>query len=148
MPATSGQRRLFDPVMEAAAREGSRPSLLGVGIDIVSIDRIGSIVARYGTRFERRWFHPIELSSASDRCVALARSFAVKEAVVKALPSFSCRRLPWRDIITSGRVDSDQVAVEIIGLLALEAFESGGRIAATATQHGDIVLAAVIIELT
>ena len=60
----------------------------GIGIDIVRIDRIKRILEKYPDRFPRRILHPEEYSdyhNKKDRAAFLARQFAAKEAVSKAL---------------------------------------------------------------
>ena len=64
--------------------------IYGIGIDIVRIDRIGRIVAKHPERFPRRILHPQEYTDYRDRkdpVAFLARQFAAKEAVSKALGS-------------------------------------------------------------
>ncbi|MDN5763599.1 MAG: 4'-phosphopantetheinyl transferase superfamily protein [Microlunatus sp.] len=122
-------------------------TLLGIGIDIVSIARIGAILDRYGARFEQRWFDSAELTIGLSRQVALARSFAVKEAVVKALPHYSGGRLPWRDIVAVARGEVDEMDVKLEGGLAREATaDHVGPITATATVRGGVVIAAALVE--
>lgn len=60
----------------------------GLGVDIISLDRLSSIVARSGDRFLTRVYTPAELSESrahGDFIAALAGCFAAKEAVYKAL---------------------------------------------------------------
>ena len=62
--------------------------ILGVGTDIVKVSRIQSSLDRYGERFARRILTAAELSAflAENRQAHfLAKRFAAKEAVVKAL---------------------------------------------------------------
>lgn len=60
----------------------------GVGIDIVRVDRVAAVLARYGARFARRVLAPGELAGfGSTRAPVrfLAMRFAAKEAASKAL---------------------------------------------------------------
>lgn len=62
--------------------------ILGIGTDIVSVDRIRAVCERRGDRFARRILHAGEWSGyrdAADPARLLARRFAAKEAVAKAL---------------------------------------------------------------
>ena len=64
--------------------------IYGIGIDIVRIDRIKRILGKYPERFPKRILHPQEYtdySTRKDRAAFLARQFAAKEAVSKALGS-------------------------------------------------------------
>jgi holo-[acyl-carrier protein] synthase len=62
--------------------------ILGIGTDIVAVSRIRAVCERRGERFARRILHTGEWSGyrdAADPARLLARRFAAKEAVVKAL---------------------------------------------------------------
>ena len=62
--------------------------IIGIGIDIMNIERIGSIIKRYGNKFTERIFAPIEISNAAKnkrQAEYFAKRFAAKEACVKAL---------------------------------------------------------------
>lgn len=65
--------------------------ILGIGTDIVEIERIAASVERTGERFVRRILTPVEQEqffgfANSDKAVAfLAKRFAAKEAAVKAM---------------------------------------------------------------
>ena len=64
--------------------------IYGIGIDIVSIDRIKRILGKYPERFPKRILHPQEYtdySTRQDKAAFLARQFAAKEAVSKAMGS-------------------------------------------------------------
>ena len=62
--------------------------IFGVGTDIVMVERIAAAWQRWGERFARRILTPYELeafASARDPVRYLARRFAAKEAMAKAL---------------------------------------------------------------
>ncbi len=62
--------------------------LVGLGIDVASIERMQRGLERHGDRFWERVLTPAErtlLSSRVDRATALAGRFAAKEAASKAL---------------------------------------------------------------
>lgn len=122
-------------------------NLRGVGIDIVDVARFHAVVERHGERFVRRWFDPSELMQPGDPGQNLARSFAVKEAVWKALRLSSIRHLVWRDIVAT-RVD-DRLSVRLLGQVAAEAANVGVgtiHIAATATDRVAIATAVIVVE--
>ncbi|HMM44751.1 MAG TPA: holo-ACP synthase [Candidatus Macondimonas sp.] len=62
--------------------------ILGIGTDIVAVSRIRAVCERHGERFARRILHAGEwlgYCDAADPARLLARRFAAKEAVAKAL---------------------------------------------------------------
>ena len=62
--------------------------LIGVGNDIVDIDRIRAVLDRQGERFIQRILRPGERAYCERRhdfAAALARHYALKDAAVKAL---------------------------------------------------------------
>ena len=62
--------------------------IIGIGVDLVSVERIGQLRRRHGYRFLRRVFTDRELRDhgiENARDERLAARFAAKEAVMKAL---------------------------------------------------------------
>lgn len=80
--------------------------ILGIGNDIVQIDRIESALARNGKRFEQRCFTDHERQKAQSRKSAgerayasvFAKRFAAKEACAKALGTGFANGVTMRDI--------------------------------------------------
>jgi holo-[acyl-carrier protein] synthase len=75
--------------------------ILGIGNDIVEIDRIRAVIARYPQRFINRLFTPSEQEyclKRKDPALHFAGRFAAKEAVVKALGTGFTQNLTWLDI--------------------------------------------------
>ena len=68
-----------------------------VGIDIIEIDRVASVVDRWGNRFLNRIYTKNELDYCRGRFPQLAARFAAKEAVMKALGT-GVRGISWKDI--------------------------------------------------
>lgn len=62
--------------------------VVGLGIDVASIERMAQSLERFGERIWRRILTPLEqaeLAPRRDRAIALAGRFAAKEAATKAL---------------------------------------------------------------
>lgn len=81
--------------------------LVGVGTDLVRIDRIEQAVLRSGERFVRRILRPeeVEIYNASSHPVRyLAKRFAAKEAASKAL-GCGIGKVSWQDFL----VNSDEL---------------------------------------
>lgn len=75
--------------------------LIGIGIDIIEIDRIKSSVENYGKRFLSKIYTPAELEyclSKANKYQHLAARFAAKEAVYKALATGWQEVMSWQDI--------------------------------------------------
>lgn len=76
-------------------------SIIGIGSDIVKIERIERLAERYGKRFLERIFTPAEIGYASGKArpaLHFAARFAAKEAFVKALGSGMRQGINWSDI--------------------------------------------------
>ncbi len=75
--------------------------LLGLGIDIIEIDRIKKSIENYGDRFLNKVFTAEEIKycdSKFNKFQHYAARFAAKEAVYKALASGWQAGLRWKDI--------------------------------------------------
>src|SRR4030095_3946366 len=73
------------------------PAMLEPGVDIIEIDRIDRALAKFGPRFLRRVYTPLEAAFCRGRTSELAARFAAKEAVMKALGT-GARGVAWREI--------------------------------------------------
>jgi len=72
--------------------------LLGLGMDLVEIERIQDSLDRFGDRFLEKIFLPSEIAYArtqSRPAVPLAARFAAKEAAAKAFGTGIGATLPW-----------------------------------------------------
>jgi holo-[acyl-carrier protein] synthase len=71
--------------------------MLATGVDLVEIERLQSVIERYGDRFLNRVYTSRELLEVRGNMSSLAARFAAKEAVSKALGT-GIGRISWRDI--------------------------------------------------
>jgi len=82
--------------------EGSRATgVLGLGLDLVDVDRLRSVLERTGDRFARRVFTAAEQAyckAKADPAVFYAARFAAKEAVAKAFGTGIGAAIGWLDI--------------------------------------------------
>lgn len=77
--------------------------IIGIGTDLVDGRRIQAVLGRHRNKFAKRIFTPAELSAANkttNRAFFLAKRFAVKEAVYKALSSSGVAGCGWREAET------------------------------------------------
>ena len=84
--------------------------ILGIGNDLIDIRRIEATLERYGDRFVKRIFTPLERQKSdrrAQRAASYAKRFAAKEACSKALGTGLRRGVFWRDMgvvnLASGR---------------------------------------------
>ncbi len=105
--------------------------IIGIGVDIVEIGRIGEAVRRWGDRFLRKIFTEEEIRycySKRDPFPSLAARFAAKEAGVKALSSLlpEGAHLSLRDMevirAASGRPSLSVISGPLSDLLSGEEF--------------------------
>lgn len=78
-------------------------ALLGLGVDLVGVERVRRLLARH-PRFAERCFSPAEREYAVHRAHPaqhLAARFAAKEAVMKSLGS-GWRQIGWREVELTG----------------------------------------------
>jgi holo-[acyl-carrier protein] synthase len=74
--------------------------IVGTGVDIIEVDRIGAAVKRFGDRFLKRVFTLAEIRycmgkpNATER---LAARFAAKEAGMKAIGTGLRHGITWQD---------------------------------------------------
>lgn len=75
--------------------------IIGIGSDLVDIDRIGKSLERHGERFVARIFTDAERARADGRggrVASYAKRFAAKEACAKALGCGISMGVFWRDM--------------------------------------------------
>ncbi len=76
---------------------GDGPARVVVGVDLIERDRLLRAYARFGERFLRRVFTPIELEQGGWKVERLVGRFAAKEACAKALGT-GMISVAWREI--------------------------------------------------
>jgi len=79
-------------------------NIVGLGVDLVEVDRVRGLLDRHGEAFHRRCFTDHEWEYAHrfrDPSARLAARFAGKEAVMKSLGA-GWRHIRWTDIEITG----------------------------------------------
>lgn len=114
--------------------------IIGIGIDVVEVERIGSSMAEFGERFVTRIFTEAERAYCSAQRrpeLHYAARFAAKEAVAKAFGTGIGKELGWLDMEIV-RKDSGEPAVVLTGA-GKEFAEANGigevKISLTHAQH-------------
>jgi holo-[acyl-carrier protein] synthase len=122
--------------------------MIAVGTDILQVSRIDDVVGRLGERFMQRILTPEEqaeyhASGLPNRL--LAKRFAAKEAVAKALGTGIGRGVSWQDI----RIDHDSNGAPRVtltgGALACAKSRGGGRVELSLADEVDYVVAFAIL---
>lgn len=101
--------------------------ILGIGTDLVLIERIDGVLQRQGERFARRILTDEELQrfqSHGQPARYLAKRYAAKEAILKALGTGLAAGLTWHCM----QIDNDPAGAPIVILsgMALQRLEQGG----------------------
>lgn len=78
-------------------------SIVGLGVDLVEIDRVVRSLDRWGDRLVEKLMGPQEAArlpaSGPERARALALAIAAKEAASKAIGTGWSRGVRWRDVV-------------------------------------------------
>ena len=119
--------------------------ILGLGIDLASIERIRAVLDRHGERMWTRVLTPREqavLAGRRDRATALAGRWAAKEAAVKAF--LGRAGALWHDFEV-GRGLLGEPEMRFSGRAAIAAQRLGVARALVSITHDAGVAAAVVV---
>jgi holo-[acyl-carrier protein] synthase len=125
-------------------------TVVGVGIDLVDLERIRALFAKRGDRAMSRLFSDNErqyLATRADATGHAAARIAAKEAVYKAMQALpGARGVGWREIEVSRDADG-RPAIELHGLAARVSEEQGGlQIKISLTHSATSAGAIAIVE--
>ena len=128
--------------------------IVGVGSDIVDINRIQRTLDRFGDRFVRRVFTERERQRAEgkvNRAAVFARRYAAKEAVWKALGEGFRPGIDWRELevanVASGKpvLSLSGKAAERLAFLTPDGMRA--RIDVSLSDEPPMALAFVVISV-
>ena len=124
-------------------------AIVGNGIDVVSVKRIGLTVARHPERFAGKILSVLERHDFEERgrkVQDLAKYFAVKEAAAKALGTGMGAGVYWGQIELTRKPVSGAPLLTLSGP-ALERMEKigGAQALVSLADEGDLVIASVVI---
>jgi holo-[acyl-carrier protein] synthase len=125
-------------------------TVVGVGIDLVDLERIRVLLASKGEHAMARFFSDREreyLGTRADATGHAAARIAAKEAVYKAMQALpGARGVGWREIEVSRDVEG-RPAIQLHGLAARVSEERGGlRIQISLTHSATSAGAIAIVE--
>lgn len=119
--------------------------VIGIGIDIIEIDRIKNSIDRFGNSFLNKIYTDKEISYCSQKNNSYqhyAARFAAKEAVYKALTTGWEKGLSWQNIEITNE-DNGMPVVALNG--KLESFLSDGKKLKISLSHSRDYVACVAI---
>ena len=124
--------------------------IVGTGIDMVEIERIGHSIERYGARFLKRVYTPGEIAYCQRKrrhaAESFAARFAAKEAAAKALGTGIGFGVTWREMEV-GREPAGRPLLLLHGRAAEVATAAGVRRSSLSITHtGTQSMALVILE--
>jgi holo-[acyl-carrier protein] synthase len=124
--------------------------VLGLGTDLMEIERIEESIARYGVRFLERIFTPGEIAYCMTKKKGSAESFAArfaaKEAGAKALGTGISRGVSWKELEVR-REPGERPTLHLSGRAAERAHSMGvTRLSLSLSHSRTVALAIVIVE--
>lgn len=109
----------------------------GIGTDLCKLERIEGLLEKFGDRLHERVLAPGE--DVADGARAMARRWAIKEAVVKALGTGIGGTFGWRDIMIA-HGDGGQPLCTVKGL-------EDGKVQVSVSDDGDYAVAFAVWEV-
>jgi holo-[acyl-carrier protein] synthase len=130
---------------EAVLLKDTKIMIIGVGIDIIEIDRIKESVDKFGEKFLSKIYTKSELEyclSKASKYQHLAARFAAKEAVYKALTTGWHEKATWQDI----EISNEPNGMPVVSLKGkLKGFLTKGKNLRISMSHSRDYVACVAI---
>jgi len=125
------------------------PEVVGIGVDLVHVERFRDVVDRRDRTLLDRWFTAAELAysfAMADPAAHLAARFAAKEAFLKALGCGLSRDVSLAEIGVV-RDDAGKPSLELNGATGRFFAERGaGRTELSLSHDGDYAVAMVVLQ--
>lgn len=119
--------------------------IVGIGLDLIEIERVRRAWARFGDRFVRRVLTAAERASLhGDPAAYLAARLAAKEAAFKALGTGWANGVTWRDVEVL-RSSSGAPEIRLAGAAAEACARRGGARVHVSLSHTRGHAAAVVV---
>ena len=122
--------------------------VIAVGTDILRVQRVAEVQGRLGERFVKRILTPTELEEYRDSAMPdrlLAKRFAAKEAVAKALGTGIGRGVSWQDI----EICHDEHGAPLVrltgGARRVAAERGGGKMLLSLSDEDEYVVAFAVL---
>ncbi len=120
--------------------------IVGVGVDLVQIERVRAALKRHGERARRRFFTTRELElcdARPDPSECLAARLAAKEAALKALGTGKRPGLRWTDLEVTRRSGCPELS--LTGVAREHADRLGAERAWVSISHEAGVACAIVV---
>ncbi|RPJ74771.1 MAG: holo-[acyl-carrier-protein] synthase [Acidobacteria bacterium] len=123
--------------------------ILGLGTDLVDVERFRRVTERHGDGFLERLFSPAEIAACRKMrrpAEQLAARFAAREALLKALGTGLVGPMSWRDIEVLPAGARGVYTVEVRGAVRAEAERLGAsRLLLAMTTTREVAAATVVM---
>jgi holo-[acyl-carrier protein] synthase len=123
--------------------------IVGIGVDLVAIERMRALVRRHGDRVRHKLFTVRELEECDQRAdpgECLAARFAAKEATLKAIGTGKMPDTRWTDIEVV-RNDDGRPELVLSGRVRALADQLGvGRALVSLSHEREMAAAFVVLE--
>ena len=121
--------------------------IVGIGVDVVDISRVGRVIERQTERFVNRVFTPAEQEYCRQHrnpAPHYAARFAAKEAAFKALGTGWARGVTWLDVEVRRR-SNEAPTLELHGEARRYGDTLGVRATHVSLSHSDAVAVAMVV---
>lgn len=122
--------------------------MIAVGTDILRVARVEDVVTRLGERFVQRILTPpeqLEYRQSQQPQRLLAKRFAAKEAIAKALGTGIGRGVSWQDITISHDEHGAPLVSLSGGALAVAQGRGGSRVELSLADELEYVVAFAVL---
>src|ERR1700744_981837 len=123
--------------------------LIGTGVDLIEVERIGRSIERYGERFLHRVYTDHEIAYCSRKrsgAESFAARFAAKEAGAKALGTGISRGVTWKEFAVE-REPGGRPTLKLEGRAAVLAKQLGvTAVSLSLTHTAQLAMAFVVME--
>lgn len=126
--------------------------ILGIGTDLVAVARMAAALERRGSALAERLLHPEEFflwQNASQQAAWLAKRFAAKEALLKALGTGLAQGISWRHMaVLPNALGRPEVVWHGAAKAYLQALSQGAVVKThlSITDEAEYALAFAVIE--
>lgn len=123
--------------------------ILGIGADIIEVQRIQAASERHGARFAKRVLRPAEIAYCDAFSVPwphIAARFAAKEAVSKAFGTGIGAALGWQDIEVANHPSGQPYVILHDRGRTLMDHRGGGNLHLTLSHTLNYALAVAVLE--